>query len=137
MTNFLTALASILAASTLYNYVGGRVCFQKAPRGTVFPYVVYFLIGGNQRDTFKNKMDDMLLQVSLFSTSESVTEIATMYDYQKTALDDAKLSITGSTCVWCTRQGPPMANIDELDVTEDGAEWCRHWATNYSVMVET
>lgn len=137
MNNLLTGLMGRFTGSDLSNYVGGRIALDQAQQGWEFPYVVFQIVGGTDESTFSNLVEDILIQFSLFSTSQSATEITTMYGYLKSALDDKPLTITGSTCVWLVRQGPPVTMTDEIDLPDGSKMGCKHWAIDYSTMVET
>ena len=135
MNALLTAIWTKLSASTLYTYVGGRISLDNAYQGTVYPYVVYFPVASNPDDTFKEKIEDTLIQFSLFSTSTSASEISTMYGYLQTALDDTALTITGYTHLWLVRRNL-ITLVDDISVAKDGSEMCKHWAVEYSILTQ-
>ena len=134
MNNLLTGVYSILSASTLSTYVGGRIYAESAPDNADYPYVVYFIVSGYQDDDFKAESDDYILQFSLYSSSASMTEITTMYEHLKTAMDDASITITGDTCVWCYRQNLTTM-IENVKLDEDNDK-LKHWAVDYSIHVQ-
>ena len=134
MNNLLTGLMTRISASTLYSYVGGRVYLDAAPDGAQFPYVVFFIVSGNPEDTFKDKIDDTLIQFSLFSASTGAAEITTMYANLKTAMDDAALTVTGDTQIWCIRQN--LVTMTEDVIIADAAVRLKHWAVDYSIKVQ-
>lgn len=134
MDALLTGLMTKLTGSALATQVGSRIYLDEAPEGVVFPYVVFFIVTGSPNDTFKNKLDDVLIQFSLFSTSKGATEITTMYNNLIAILDDAVLTISGFTHIWMIRQNL-MTTTDEI-TTPTGTATCKHWAVDYSVMVE-
>jgi hypothetical protein len=130
----LTGITSKMAGSALATTVGGRIYLDEAPEGVAFPYVVFFPVNGRQVDTFKNKLDDILIQFSLFSTSKSATEITTMYNNLTALFDDAALSITGYTHIWMIREN--FTTIVEQFTTPTGEASCKHWSVDYSILVE-
>lgn len=135
MNALLSAIRTKLAAATLYTYVGGRVFLDNAYQGTIFPYVVYFIVASNPDDTFNEKIEDTLIQFSLFSTSDSAAEISTMYGYLQTALDDTALTIAGYTHLWLVRRNL-VTLVDDLSIAQDGSEMYKHWAVEYSVLTQ-
>jgi len=135
MKNLLTAIMSKLTGSSVNTDVGGRIYLDQAPAGTqTFPYVVFFVVSGYQNDTFKHKIDEFLLQVSIFSASLGITEISGIYDHLKTALDDVSLTVSGETVISFVRDN--LTTMVE-DVTATGAtSSIKHWAVDYIVTVQ-
>lgn len=134
MNNLLAAIMTKCAGSALSTAVGGRIFLDEAPEGTAFPYVVFRIVAGSPQDTFKDTIDDTLIQFSLFSISDGATEITTMYANLKTLFDWQALTITGNTCIWTMRQGLSTF-FDDLTTTQ-GTVGVRHWAVDYSIMVQ-
>jgi hypothetical protein len=128
------AIMAGCAGSALSAAVGGRIFCDEAPDGTEFPYVVFFTVANVQADTFKNRLDDAVVQFSLYSTSKSLTEITAMYSHLKDLFDWQTLSISGGTCVWVVRQNL-VTMFDDIP-TLDGSTGLRHWAVDYSIMVQ-
>lgn len=135
MNAFFTAILTKLAGTTLETLVGGRVYLDQSPKGTqVFPYIVFFIVHSNQQDTFKNQLDNTLVQFSIFSASTGMTEITAIYDALKAVFDDAALSISGSTVVWMIRQN--LMTMTEVVTVGSGESVVKHWAVDYSVLVQ-
>jgi hypothetical protein len=134
MNALLTGLMSKLTGSTLSTQVGGRIYLDEALEGDAFPYVVFSIVACTPDDTFKNKLDDILIQFSLFSTSKGATEITTMYNNLIAILDDAPLSVTGFSHIWLIRKN--LTTMIEEITTPAGTEICKHWAVDYSIMLE-
>jgi len=95
----LTGLMSKLTGSALATQVGSRMYLDEAPEGVAFPYVVFFIVVSTPLDNFKTKLDDVLIQFSLFSTSLGATEISTMFNNLIAIMDDAVLTIAESSSV--------------------------------------
>ena len=140
MNYLFQSIMTKLSGSSLSNYVGGRIYLDEVPESespVTFPYVTFFIVNNRQDDDFKSKADDILIQFSLFSASSGATEITTMYGYLKAVMDDADLSITGNTCVWCFRENLTTMIDDVLTSSQsDTTTRCRHWAVDYSIMVQ-
>jgi hypothetical protein len=134
MLNILTAIKSKFSGSALSTSVGGRIYYDAAPDKTPCPYVVYSIVVGVPDDNFKTDLDDIIFQVSLFSSSGGATEIATMYNDLKTLLDDAVLTITGYTNVMTSRQN--LTTMTDEVTTTEGIQKLKHWAVDYSFITE-
>jgi hypothetical protein len=135
MDSLLTAIMTKFSGSTLSTYVGGRIYLDQAPQSVVFPYVIFSIVASNPEDTFKNKIEDTLVQFSLFSTSLAATEITTMYGYLKAILDDAILTVTGHSHIWMIRENL-VTMVDDISASQDGSEFAKHWAVDYSIKVQ-
>jgi hypothetical protein len=134
MNNLLTSIMTKISGSSLSSDVGGRVYLDQAPDGAELPYIVFFIVSDVPEDTFKNYLDEILIQFSLFSSSSGATEITTMYSHLKSLFDDAALSITGNTHIWMVRQN--LTTMIESVTTAATEQSIRHWAVDYSIMVE-
>jgi hypothetical protein len=136
MKDLLTAIMTKITTgpSALYSDVGGRVYLDQAPEGTVFPYVVIFIVSGVPADNFTDQIDDLLIQFSLFSESASVTEISTMYADLKTLFDNVSLAVTGCNMAWMKREN--LTTITEDITTVNGNLPVKHWAVDYRILLE-
>ena len=135
MNNILTAIMTKCAGSALSTAVGGRIFFDKAPEVTKFPYVVFRIIASSPRDTFRESVEDTLIQFSLFSTSESAAEVTEIYADLMALFDGQALTIAGGTCIWVVRHG--LVTMYDDVTTPAGTVGARHWAVEYSIMVQT
>lgn len=135
MKNLTKAIFSQLSGSTLNGLVGRRIYKGSAPPKTAFPYVVFSVISDTQDDTFKSKISDVLIQVDLYSTDRSSSEIEDMYDALKTALDDAQLVITGATqCLF--KRDQMMSVLEDIPATPTGTNEVWHYAVDYNIIME-
>jgi len=132
MTNILTALYGKFAGSSLSSDVGGRLFLDQAPDGCEYPYVVYQIVSGVPDKTFTEVYTDTLIQFSLFSSSSSVLEIATMYADLKTLLDECSLTITGSTLVWMREQNL-VTMMEDITAPDGTTQRCRHWGVDFEI----
>lgn len=134
MINLLTAIYSKLSGSTLFNDVGGRVFTDQAPEGTEFPYIVLSIISNVPDNTFTEDYEDTLIQFSIFSISESLTEISNIYADMKTLFDECSMTITSNTLIYMKRENL-VTTIE--DFVENGVTvGCRHWSVDYSIYME-
>lgn len=130
----LTALLTKFSGSAFSTAVGGRIFADFAPPEAELPYCVFFIVAGNPEDTFKNKIDDTTVQFSLYSASADNSEITDIYTYLKAILDDAVLSVSGYTLIWCVRQR--LATMVEEVEAAGAVTRLRHWAVDYSIKVQ-
>ncbi len=87
---FYTALnvASITGSVTgIYHF--------KAPQGTAYPYITYFAVIDVQGDTFTEWGDDTLMQIDVWSDSNSLAESGAIVKLIATQMDDKVLTISG------------------------------------------
>lgn len=94
----LTGTANDFAAA-----VGNRIYYGMAPQSTICPYAVFHILSGNHDFTFREKFDRVTIQFNLFDDSSSPTELETIYGYLITLFDNASLSVSGYTSIWCNR----------------------------------
>lgn len=135
MNALLAAIMTKLSGSSLATYVGNRIYLDEAPEQAVYPNVVFMIVTSSPRDTFTDRLEETLIQFSLRSTSESATEITTMYGYLTTLFDYATLTISGKTNVQTQRES--LATMLDEITTPTGTIGCRHWAVDYSIMVKS
>lgn len=134
MTNLITAIVSKTANSALSTSVGGRIYLDQAQQEAEFPYIVFFVVSDTPNYTFKFDHEEVLIQFSIFSTSQSASEISTIYNNLKSLFDDCALTITGNTLVHFWRENLTTM-IDNID-TPAGTVGVKHWAVDYSVRME-
>lgn len=134
MNNILTGIYNTFAGSQLSTDIGGRIYLDQAPSGTPFPYLVYQVVSVVPQDTFKDNIEDALVQFSIFSSSTGLTEITTLYNDLNTLFDDTVLTITSNTSIWCVRQN--LVTQMEPITTDTGEFNIRHWAIDYSILVQ-
>lgn len=134
MNNLLTAIMTKCAGSALSTAVGGRIFEGEAPENTEFPYVVVSIVTDAQADTFKDSLEDIMLQFSLYSISKSLTEITGLFANLKALLDNAVLTITGSSHILISRQA--LSTMFDDITTPEGTVGLRHWAVDYWIITQ-
>lgn len=134
MKNLLTAIYSKFSGSTIFSDVGGRVFLDQAPEGTEYPYIVYSIVSDVADWQFVENFEDVVIQFSLFSSSESATEISTMYADLKTLFDDCSLTITDNTLLYFQRDN--LATFVEDITTLEANTKVKHWAVDYSIKMQ-
>ncbi len=137
MNNLLTAIASKIFGSNLASDVGNRIYLDEYPPSeepAIYPYVIYFIVSGDPDDVFGKKGKDILIQFSIFSTSEGAAEITTIYNDLHSLFDDCSITITSNILVWM-HETNLTTMIDEA-TTIQGLQSVKHWAVDYEIITE-
>jgi len=134
--NFYTGLMTYFNAAphnSFYTDIGGRLYNTYAPEGTTLPYAVFQHISSRPDDTFTEKLDDILIQFTIFPTSASSSEIHTAMDDLKALFDKCTFSVTGSSIVEFRRGGEGLTS-EEFE-TVDGLQRGWSYYVEYNVLV--
>ena len=132
ITNFTTAFYSrFTASSNFYNAMSGRLFEDQAPDGTPYPYAVYLIVSAPKEKTFSEEYTNIILQLSIFSSASSSSEIKLAYHYASVLFDECEFSITGSTLVWMKELN--LTTIREDHTTPSGTTSVRHYAIEFDV----
>lgn len=129
-----TAIYGKLSGSALAAHVGNRLFKGRAPEGAEYPYIVYLLITDMPDYTFKNTLENVTIQFSLFSANPSTSEAEDMFTDLKTLYDDCTFSISASTLIWMIRQNAILMAEDHT--VKDGTIQVWHYAVDYSIITE-
>lgn len=130
----LTGIFSLAKGSCFLNDIGARLFCDYAPEGVDYPHVVFFIVTANPEYTFSGAIEDVTVQFSIFSTSESAVEIAKIAKDLKAVYDDCELNVTGYTRIWMIRKGT-VTTVENMDAPT-GTPLVRHWAIDYSVKIQ-
>jgi len=139
MNELLTSIYNKTSGSLLSDDVGGRIYLDRAPEGAAFPYVVFFIVSDTPEKTFTEDFENILIQFSLFSASDSMVEITSMYAHLKALFDECSLTIppTGTVTdilVWMKRVNLTTM-VDNVTI-QDASINLKHWAVDYEIMTE-
>ena len=134
MNNLFTAIMTKTVSSNLSSDVGGRIYLDEAPQEAEYPYIIFFVVSDVPNDTFTESLDDIAIQFSLFSESQGAGEITGIYNDLIALFDNCDLSITGYSHIWMVRQN--LTTMVEDITTASGLSRVKHWAVDYSIMVE-
>ena len=104
----------------------------RAPDGTSFPYVIFFVVTDMPDRTFTEDYENVIIQFSLFSTASGTTEIEDMFTHLKTLYDEKPFTITGSTLVWMRRSNTSF--LVEDHTTPTGTQQVWHYAVDFEVL---
>jgi len=133
--NLLAAITTKMTGSALSTAVGGRIFLDQASAGTVYPYIVWFIVTSNPEKTFTEDFENTLIQFSIFSTASSVEEIADIYAALDALFDECTLTITGGDILLRMHRTNLITMPDDI-VSPDASNLLRHWAVEYSILVE-
>ncbi len=89
-----SAIFSALNVASITNSVTG-VYHVKTPQGTAYPYITYFAVINVQGDTFTEWANDTLMQVDVWSDSNSAAESGAIVKLIAAQMDDKVLTISG------------------------------------------
>lgn len=125
LTQVTSALYSKVIADTsgFFDLIQGRFYEDQAPADSDYPYAVYSIISAPLEKTFSEEYTDILLQLSIFSSSSSSAEIKDIYYHAHLLFDDKPLTITGSTLIWM-RETNLTTTVENI-TTPDGSQMVR------------
>ncbi len=107
------------------------VFLSMADAGTLFPYLIVDLIGGENSETFKGTLiiEEPLVRMSIYSKSENVLEVGRLTTYLQNCFDNAILVFVegGYTGMGCKRVGENL-------IRESEKIW--HMITEYNIMFQ-
>lgn len=138
ITNFSKALYLKFTAAPggvhndFYNAVNGRLYEGQAPDGASYPYSVYLIVTVSKDKTFTEEYTDITLQLSIFSSASSSSEVKLAYHYAYVLFDECEFDITGSTLVWLRETN--LVPIIEDHTTDTGTQKVWHYAADYEVL---
>jgi hypothetical protein len=93
--------------------LAGGLFYGTAPRGETLPYVTYALVDGGTEDDMSSSVEDVLIQVSVWSEQDSPTEAIAIGEQIALLYDNAELAVSSGTCYRCDRQS--MNVVDDPD----------------------
>jgi len=83
-------------ANTFKTAMGSQFYLYEADQENAsFPYTVYSKPAGAPDWTFTEDLEDITIQISIFSENNSATEVLEAFEKCKSLFDDAALSVTG------------------------------------------
>jgi len=140
MKNLFTAITTLFTTAPggvhndFYDDIGGRLFEGQAPEGAEYPYAVMRLISDVPEDTFKDSIEDVQIQFSLYSSASSTGEIHDMFTDLKKLFDDCSLTITSNSLIWMRRLQVNL--MPEEHTTPEGTQKVWHYAVDYSIMMQ-
>lgn len=113
--------------------IGGRFYLGEAPQDVAYPYCLYEQISGVQDRTFTNKYEDVLLQLTLVDSADSIATIADAETKMYTLFDDAVLTVTGYTSITLDRASSVLVKKG-LELDDNITYW--NIIATYRILVE-
>lgn len=136
MKNLSMAIFAKTAGSAFLTAVGGRFHKGRPPQSLAWPYAVYYIISDVPADTFTEKIEDVIVQFSVFSKASGTTEILDIVSALQALFDDATMAVTGNDLLMMKRAGGDGDPRSILDDTEGGEGQYWQLDTDYSVMLK-
>jgi hypothetical protein len=134
MKNLTTAIFSHAAGSAFMTSIGGRLYKARVPQATAWPYALFFVVSDVPMDTFKDKIEDVVVQFSVFSKASSSSEIEDIFTNLKAKYDNALLTITDNTMVVMDRQQASLTNVAEDTPDGTGEYW--QYDVDYNIVMQ-
>ena len=121
------AVFSVLNVSAITNSVTG-IYHVKAPQGTAYPFVTYFAVINVQGDTFTEYGNDTLIQIDVWSDSNSAAQSGAIVKLIAAQMDDKVLSISGyDNNSKAIRQNTRLLYEDENAIFHQIIEYTVRW----------
>ncbi len=136
MNNLLQAISTKISGSALYNDVAGRIYLDEYPTSeqpATYPYIIYFLVSDVPEYPGGKTIEEVMIQFSIFSASESAVEITGLLADLRTLFDDCSLTITSNTLIYFIR-GNLTTIVDEI-TTVSGTSTVKHYSQEYDVII--
>lgn len=100
----------------------------KVPQGSTYPSVTYFVVVDVQGDTFTEWGSDALVQIDVFSDSNSAKEVGVIAAAVATEMDDAALNISGYNKALCIRENTRLLYETETGRFHQVMEYSVRWS---------
>ena len=136
MKNLTTAIYSKMGTvgDDFYDEIGGRLYKARAPEDVTWPYVVYDIISNVPADTFSERLEEVVIQFTIFSDASGTTEIEDIFTELKDLYDYCSLSISDNTHLIMQRQSASMWSGD-LDADEGGGLYYQY-NVDYNILMK-
>jgi len=122
------AIHTKATGSTMMSYVGNRFFKGRAPTGTIYPNICYFVVTDNPERGFSERYEHIEVQFSIFSDDmNSSMEVETAYNHLATLYDECTLSIIGYDLIWFRLLNTVGAHVEDW-ITLNGTQeiWVTH-----------
>jgi len=100
----------------------------KVPQGSTYPHVCYFVVVDVQGDTFTEWGSDALVQIDVFSDSNSAAESGEIVEAIALELDDATLTISLYNKALCIRENTRLLYESETSRFHQVMEYSVRWS---------
>ena len=123
-----TSIYTALNVSAITTLATGGVYHVKAPQGTAYPFVTYFAVINVQGDTFTEWGNDTLIQIDVWSDSNSAAESGEIVEAIAAQMDDKVLTISGyDNNSKAIRQNTRLLYEDEVNIFHYILEYTVRW----------
>lgn len=123
-----TEIYTKLNVSAITTLATGGVYHVKAPQNTDYPYITYFAVINVQGDTFTEWGNDTLIQIDVWSDSNSVAESGEIVEDIAGEIDDKVLSISGYNSSLAIRQNTRLLYESETKIFHQVMEYSVRWS---------
>lgn len=124
----LTGIFTKFTGSTFATAVGSRMYSRFVPQLPVFPYAVIALPNTMHDWNYTDQFEEVDVQISIFSTSGSETEITDILTKAITLYDNCTLTVSGYTSVFMQRES--------IHALSDGENGVRQFTIIYNLLIE-
>ena len=125
-----TAIYTALNVSAITDLVTG-IYHVKSPQSTAYPFVTYFAVINVQEDTFTEWVNDALIQIDVWSDSNSAAESGEIVEDIAGVMDDKVLTISGyDNNSKAIRQNTRLLYEDENAIFHYILEYTVRWHKN-------
>ncbi len=100
----------------------------KAPQGTAYPNITYFAVINTQGDTFTEWANDTLIQIDVWSDSNSAAESGAIVKLIAAQMDDKRLSISGYNDALAIRENLRLLYETETSIFHQILEYSARWS---------
>ena len=122
------AVYTALNVASITGSVTGIYHF-KAPQNTAYPYINYFAVIDVQSDTFTEWSNDTLIQIDVYSDSNSAAESGAIVKLIAAQMDDKTLTISGyNNNAKTIRQNTRLLYEDEDNIFHQVLEYSVRWS---------
>ena len=122
-----TGIYNKLNVSSITSLVSG-VYHYKAPQGTDYPYVCYWVVSDIADDYFGEWKNNILLQIDIYSDSNSAKEVGDIAEEVSAVMDETSITVTGYSVYFCSRGNVRLLYQDEDNIF--------HLVMEYNIKIE-
>ena len=124
-----TEIYTKLNVSAITTLATGGVYHVKAPQGTAYPFITYFAVINVQSDTFTEWGNDTLIQIDIWSDSNSAAESGEIVEDIAGEMDDKPLTTIGDyNDALFIRQNTRLLYESETKIFHQVMEYSVRWS---------
>lgn len=97
-----------------YTGVGGHLTYASAAQGSALPYAVFFFVDAHSKDSWTERCDDVLVQISIWAKTAGVAEDLASLAYD--LFENQEMTATGLIPFRLLRD-TPVPTMDESNGT--------------------